>query len=265
MDHLEKIGEGLNAVVYDNQDGTVLKVCKPDVPPHLYRQDYEISSKVAEHYENTAKVIGLKEMAPTPGIIFEKIDGPNLVQNIQENPVCVYRFARSFAETHFQIHQLRIDDIPKQKDTLLEQIQAVDAHQIDKDFIIRHLESLPDGMNLCHNDYMPTNMIYSRRGIVVVDWRTATAGNPASDVARTLLLMNVPKRDIGISLFDDIVRKAFTRQYLSHYGRIAAVSRKEIFDWLLPLSFIRLGENPSDRERKAIIRFLNSEINKLRA
>jgi hypothetical protein len=204
------IGRGLSADVFDNGDGTVLKVYRPDMPPSLYLQDYTISKKVSERYGNMPAVLGLTDALPYPGIILMR-----------------------------EILRAAIDDSIKAR-------------------ILAFLESQADEGRLCHNDYMPTNVVLAKGRAVVIDWRTATRGNPLADVARICILLRAPGKDISLSLYRDIVRKSFFDSYLKEYMKLAEVPEPEMTKWLLVLSAARLNERISKKEELKRLRFIEA-------
>jgi hypothetical protein len=258
------IGKGLNADVFDNGDGTVVKLYRPDMPESLYLQDYQVSKAVSKHYKNMPTVHGLKELTPYPGLILEKIDGLNLVEALSKDPLRIEMFAKEFAKTHFDLHRYSIEELPRQKDVLIADIRKANLPTEDIEDLIAHTRALPDGDRLCHNDFMPTNVIYSDRGMVVIDWRTATQGNNLADVARTVLLHEVPREDIGITASMDIVRQIFKSIYLREYLKLAQVAKSVFTSWMLPLSVIRLGEGVSEREKRILLRRINGGLKGLR-
>jgi len=259
------IGKGLSADVFDNGDGTVLKVYRPEMPATLYLRDYEISMAVSRHYEKMPVVYGLKDLKPYPGLIFEKIDGPNLLEAIGKNLFKTGSYAREFAKTHLDVHRHSCEGLPRQKDVLIHDIGKTALPRRDVDDIVAFTEALPDGDRLCHNDYMPTNVVLSERGIVVIDWRTAARGNALADVARTLILHEVPREDIGIPAVMDLVRRLFISVYLKEYLKLARVANAEVEKWMLPLSAVRLGEGVSEKEGRILLRRIGRQLEAYRS
>jgi hypothetical protein len=209
---------------------------------------------VAGLYSKAPAVHGLADQKPFPGIVFEKIEGPNLLEALGRRPLAAGAYARDFAEAHHDIHRHSGEGLPRQKDVLSLGIAKAPLPRGYIDEIAAFAEALPEGDRLCHNDYMPTNVIVSERGMVAVDWRTASCGNAMADLARTLILHEVPREDIGIPAAMDLVRRRFISAYVKEYLRLARVARAELEKWILPLSAIRLGEGVSEKEGKILSR-----------
>ena len=49
--------------------------------------------------------------------------------------------------------------------------------------------SLPDGDRLSHGDFHPANILMDGDEPVIIDWSNVTRGDPAADVARTLVIL----------------------------------------------------------------------------
>jgi hypothetical protein len=251
------IGEGLSAALFDNGDGTVTKRYFADMPPSLYRQDYEISKLISGCYRNSPRTLGLTDGDPYPGIVFEKVDGSNLVQELARRPFRVLRLARAFALLHADIHRHHVPGLPDQRRRLIE---GIDGSGIDPSIKARMRGFLlqPDGVDaLCHNDFMPTNVICSSAGMVVVDWRTADSGNPLCDVARTIVLNRVPRKDIGLSALHGAMRHIFVEAYKSAYVRAAGLRRSDLNRWIAVNAALRLGEGVSGREAARLLVLVN--------
>jgi aminoglycoside phosphotransferase (APT) family kinase protein len=75
-----------------------------------------------------------------------------------------------------------------------------------------------------HLDLHPDNVILSRRGPVVIDWRNARRGDGAIDVATTWLIMATSEiPDVGLKgRVIGLVRHLFVNAFLRHAGRAAA-------------------------------------------
>ncbi|WP_308530680.1 aminoglycoside phosphotransferase family protein [uncultured Paenibacillus sp.] len=88
-----------------------------------------------------------------------------------------------------------------------------------KQEIMDYLKSLPDGTRLCHGDFHPENVMIGERNWVI-DWMTGMIGNPAGDVARTLLLFRfgtLPD-EASSSIKDEVTKNnGFFRRTLQNF------------------------------------------------
>jgi hypothetical protein len=97
---------------------------------------------------------------------------------------------------------------------------------------------------------------------------TATAGNPAGDVARTKVILKYSKAPSHLPLMTRVVlnklKSIICNTYIKHYIKITGTIRKEINEWEFPVAATRLFENGPKEEKEALIKFINKELkNKL--
>jgi aminoglycoside phosphotransferase (APT) family kinase protein len=103
--------------------------------------------------------------------------------------------------------------------------------------LLSRLAKMPERDRLCHGDFHPINVLGETSQPIVVDWPDACRGDPAANVCRTYLLLNLRAEEIADPYFDA-------------YCRISNVPRGKILDWLLYVAAARLAEDaPDDRER----------------
>jgi aminoglycoside phosphotransferase (APT) family kinase protein len=127
------------------------------------------------------------EVEGRPGIVFERVEGPSLLEHAQARPWTLFEAVRLLAELHAQIHRCVAPvELPSQREWSAGDIDAVaDLSATEKEAARRCLAELPDGTALCHGDFHPGNVLITPRGPVIIDWETATRGHPLGDVACT--------------------------------------------------------------------------------
>ena len=122
--------------------------------------------------------------------------------------------------------------------------------------MLRRLERLPDGQAICHGDYHPGNLVITRRGPVVIDWMSASHGNPVADVARTTLMFRMagvpeyysPETQQAV----DQARRSFYEAYLSAYLSRRPFPVEEIEAWIPVLAAARLCEGIVEEEAELV-------------
>jgi len=99
------------------------------------------------------------------------------------------------------------------------------------------------------------------QGPVIIDWMTASTGNPWADVARTCLLLSngdvpedTPNRQLII-----LARRFFYRAYLNHYLDHAPQGRKQLLRWMPVLAAARLNENIQP-ERESLVELVRKGL-----
>ena len=124
------------------------------------------------------------------GIVYERIDGPLLREQIRSGESSAAEGARRLAALHVALHAVPIpaeSPLPRLRD-LIERWCAR-WPEAERARAAAELARLPAETGLCHGDLHPGNVIVHPRGLVVVDWVNASAGPLALDVARSFVLM----------------------------------------------------------------------------
>ena len=109
----------------------------------------------------------------------------------------------------------------------------------------------------------PGNVLLTPRGAVVIDWPTASCGNPAGDIARTLFLL----RQSGVSTalpwaqrsLIALARRRFGSVYVRQYQDLRPLDPRDVAAWRLPVLAARLGE-AIEGERAPLQRLIQREV-----
>jgi uncharacterized protein (TIGR02172 family) len=253
----QKIGEGNTAEVFSWGENDILKLFRQEFPIGAIEQEYRISKAVEELGVPIPKVKEMLEYEGRTGIVYEKIIGKSLLKLLSEKPWTVGSLAKKIARMHYDMHQQNAGGLPDCVETLRWRINQADLPQQQKEEVLKVLESLPKGNSVCHGDYHPGNILKSSERYVILDWMTATAGQPAYDVARTMyLIKDAALPDYfpsAVKLVMDWMRRRLANRYLSCYMRLSGLSKKEIDAWRLPLITARLTEWVPEIEKEALL------------
>jgi aminoglycoside phosphotransferase (APT) family kinase protein len=253
---IEIIGYGREAETLAWGENRVLRLLRD--PAHAERLDRErIALEVAGRAGvPVPAVFGEQTMDGRPGLIMQRIDGPDLLTLVGQRPWLVGRVARILGETHAPIHAATLDEgLP----TVHEKIRQLvtDSDLVPDRFrrpALEGLEALPAGSSLCHWDFQPANVIDSSSGPVVIDWTFAARGDAAADVARTLLILRIGEPSSNapfvIKRLDAVGRQLLTRLYLRAYRKNRAVDLGLVQRWEPLVALARLTAGvPEERPR----------------
>jgi aminoglycoside phosphotransferase (APT) family kinase protein len=241
------IGIGRTAEVYAWGSDRILKLYRADMPPEWVSLEARVG-RIAFDAGLAAPAVGeLLQMDGRTGLIYERITGPSMLDSLARGPWTLLRCARQFAEVHAAMHACRRPELPAQRAALIRAIgHAPSLVEPTRRRALEALSHLPDGDAVCHGDYHPDNIILSARGPIVIDWMTATHGNPAADVARTVLLFRVAVLPAGMRagkrIMTQLFRRVFLARYLQAYRRLRPVADAEIRAWTPVLAAARLSE-----------------------
>ena len=248
----QRIAQGRTAEIFAWGEDRALKLFRKDFPGASVGQEADITRKVHAAGLPVPEIEGVVEVEGRRGIVFARIDGPSLLENIASKPWTLAAAARLLAELHAAIHTRTLPELPSQRLRLESRIRGAEILTVStKDAVLRALGDLPDGSVLCHGDFHPGNILLSPRGAIVIDWMDASAGNPLADVARTAVLLRLgvlPPGTIGRWLLES-GRILFHRVYLRRYIQLRPVSREQIAAWHLPVAAARLAEDIPEQGR----------------
>jgi aminoglycoside phosphotransferase (APT) family kinase protein len=140
------IAAGRASEVLDLGDGLVFRRFKDGGHP---AREAAVMQHARAHGLPVPHVIEVRD----DGLVLERIDGPTMLEDLQQRPWRAFRDAQALARLHSRLHEIPFE-----------------------------------GNRLIHLDLHPGNVLLSPRGPVVIDWTNARAGAPALDVALTWVI-----------------------------------------------------------------------------
>jgi thiamine kinase len=246
-DELVRLGRGREADVFAWDAGRVLRLAHD--PAQADAMDREATVLAAAHRAG-APVPAYFERVQVdgrPGLVIERVDGPDLLSLLGARPWLIQSVARSSGRTHAELHALRA---PEEIGSIRESLGArLVSELVPPDLRERALELLeraPDGDCLCHGDFHPANMLRTGEKDVVIDWTAGARGDPDADVARTLLLLRIgavhEDAPVVINRLERIGRRLLVRGYLRSYRRRRPLDPGRVERWLRIVAAARLSE-----------------------
>ena len=254
---LSNSGRTAQVLVWDNN--RILKLFREGFTLSNVQYEERIARTVFEAGLPVPAVYGIVEVEERYGIVFDRVDGPSMGEEMLNKPRELTHLMELFAELHSKIHTTTVHGLPSQHQKLASKIQSTPRlSKKQRETALSALASLSEGNKLCHGDYHPFNILMSSRGPVVIDWVDATEGNPHADVARTLLLIQLAKPD----LIRDIEQRKARRNlyegnpldvYFKHYRQFQSLSQEQLDAWRLPIAAARLSEGLSLKEENRLL------------
>ena len=256
-----RIGAGREAEVLEAGDGRVLRLLwTAEQERWLDREEAALraasaaGAPVPAVYERTSE-------DGRPGLVMERLDGPDLLTRIGARPWTVLAAGRMLGRVHASLHEVRApQELADVKDTIRELLERR-ADLVPRDLSAKAREllaGLPDGDRVCHGDYHPGNVLLTEAGPRVIDWASASRGHPMADVCRTHLLVQLGEvpEDAPALLrrLDRIGRSLLLRSYLRGYGR---PDRELVDQWRAVLMIARLAED-IEAERPKLLKLLGA-------
>lgn len=256
------MGYGLTSDVFEWQNHTVLKLFKSHIEDQVIEYEALIHGIVYETEISMPRLIEEVEVDGRRGYIYQRINGTTLLFQITKKIWRTFFWGKLLARTQLEIHNKVALLLPDIKVRLREDINKVRSLPIETvSSLMLLIDTLPDGNRVCHMDFHPSNVFYYEKETTVIDWITASKGNPAADVARTYILMKygtLPKDiDRVFVWLYYLARQILVKTYIKTYLKESGLTWDEVSIWLKPVAAARLSEDISEEEKQILIdRFL---------
>lgn len=247
-DELQKIGEGLEAEIFAWEEGAILRLLRDPQAAEQNECQWAAMEAARSSGLRVPTVHGLTTVMNRPGMVMERLEGRDLMAEIGRRPWTVFRAARLSGEIHAQLHGVTApDSVAALRPKLRQEIESSSLVPAALAKVaLQALTGLPDGDKLCHGDFYPANLIISRDGPVLIDWTQVSRGDPAADVARTLLLVRVgelpPGTPILVRPIALVGRGLLASMYLRSYRHDRLLDMELVNRWWRPVVAARLAE-----------------------
>ena len=256
------VAQGRTAEIYVWDSSHILKLYHDWCPEDWAEYEGRVAGAIHNAGIPSPAVAGLVEVEGRRGLVYERIEGISMLQDMNARPWRMLNHARSLADLQIRIHRQSIEGLPSYKDRLKFDIQRAKALSEElRKKALDLLEALPDGQSICHGDFHPGNILLAKHGPVVIDWMTACSGSPWADVARSSLILQVGARAAGRQVHP-VIRlfiKLFHRLYLRRYLALASSPGTEVERWMPVIAAARLNENIIP-ERDALIKMIEEDL-----
>lgn len=250
---LKRIAEGREAEIFEWEPGSVLRLFRGQRDAASIAYECAAMEAVRAVVPLVPKVLGTTEVMGRPGIIMERIDGPDLLTIISKKPWTVWRSGRIAGEVHAQLHGIVA---PQSVPSLLDRARLDTSPLVPPQiaaWALRELATLPDGDRLLHGDFHPANILMAPTGPVVIDWPNTTRGNPDADLGRSLLMIRMgelpPGSPLLLRIGSRFARKLLRASYVRAYRRVRNFDAVTVARWERLRAADRLADGiPGERE-----------------
>jgi uncharacterized protein (TIGR02172 family) len=229
------IASGRTAEVYPFEQDKVLKLFFPTISQAWIAKEVDTGRYIQDAKLPVPRVYETMKLNDREGIVYERIDGLSLLNELARKPWKVVQHARLLANLHVQVHAVPAPaNLETQREWARGGIpETKKLSQELRESVLRLLDSMPDGNQLCHGDFHPGNIIMTHRGPVIIDWMTASKGVACGDVARTSTILEAAKVPEGTPMrwLLEWVRKLFLATYLKTYFQLRPVDKRSFTAW----------------------------------
>jgi aminoglycoside phosphotransferase (APT) family kinase protein len=256
-DDLELLGAGREAEVFAWESGHVLRLARD--PSDTGMIEREVIALRAAHAAG-ASVPAVYERVTLdgrPGVVLERVDGIDLLDWLAARPWAVRSVGRTLGAEHAALHRVEAPaGLPDLRDELRHRLGSPLVPDDVRARALERIGGLPDGDRLLHGDFHPANLLRTADGCVVIDWTNGMSGDPASDVARTILLMGGGKLADGtpfvVRVIAPVARRLLVNGYLRAYARDTPLDSGLVGRWLPVWAAARLAED-IEQEREFLL------------
>jgi hypothetical protein len=182
-------------------------------------------------------VHGVIEQDGRWGIVSDRVEGASFAQRMLADPALMTEYVKALIDLQLRLHQAAAPFFTDVKQRLANHISHAPQLGLErKDALITALQAMPDGVQLCHFDFHPMNVLGAVSTPVVIDWCDACRGTAAADSCRSHVLL-------------EIHAEALAGPYLEHYCKISRRYASELLAWRPFMLAAKLIETPTEAPR----------------
>lgn len=241
------IGQGRTAKVYTYGEDRVIKLFNEEVSETFIDYEFKIACIASEQSDHAPRVYEKTNLNGQIGIVYEQLKGLDLKDLLLKKRWSPMKVGEGFLACMEAIHRVEAQDLMEQFAYFERKILLTQALTTgEKEKILTYLRGLPEGKSLCHGDLHPENIIYHNKRFVAIDWTNAYSGNPASDIARTRIMLTTP---YYWKLFSPILAPFVFLINRLILNRLMRDQRSVVDAWDLPVWAARLHEGVPCEEK----------------
>lgn len=241
----QRIGIGNTAIVYEWEEGRVLKLFKPGYPRQAVEREYENARAIENMDFPKVRAYELIVYDGRPGIVYEKVEGESLLDWLMRTGD-IKGCAAHMSKLHKKIIQSKVSGLLGYKEFLKNSIEEAGPLK-DKEKVLKMLGELPSGNTLCHGDFHPGNIFISGGQTRAIDFMNVCEGHFLYDIARTTFLIEYSPVPAETETEDKEMLLDLKKTLVDLYLAKMDVSRVMIQEYIPVLMAARIGESLSSK------------------
>jgi thiamine kinase-like enzyme len=238
------IGIGNTAVVYEYEEGKVLKLFNEGYPKEAVEREFYNAKAIKKMDFSKPKAHEIIFCEERIGIVYDKARGESLLDWVMKTGN-LKECAKYMAKLHRSILSNRISNVPDYKEFLKNNIVNIPTEDLKKrEEMLQVIDKLPEGNTLCHGDFHPGNILIQNGQAMVLDFMNICKGSFLYDVARTVFLIEYTPVPKEVTDRERILK--FKKMLADLYLMEMNVTREDIRDHLSVIIEARKGECPDE-------------------
>jgi uncharacterized protein (TIGR02172 family) len=242
LNQADVVGRGFTSDVYAWGSKRVLKLFHAWVPHARAAREFLITRAVHTAGLPVPEPFEVVTVGDRAGVVLERVEGISMLVHFQKTPWKLFTAIGELADLQVRMHAIRApSELPSQRDRLATGIEmSTTLSVLEKEAARAALACLPDGTAICHGDFHPENILFTKNGPMIIDWSSGSRGDPLGDVACTARLIRIAKLPPWTPAYMHhllkcsriLLHRAYTRKLLQHYQ----ATRQQIRAWDVPLT-----------------------------
>lgn len=243
---INPIAERKTKTVYRDGDKTI-KLFVENYSKANILNEALIQSRVEENTDlKISRLLEVSKIQDRWALVTEYVEGTPLDVLMKEYPEKEEEYLEFFVNVQMEVLSKRVPLLNRTKDKYKRKL--TEAQNIDENAkyeLLQRLEGMKNHDELCHGDFVPSNIIVKENGdYSIIDWSHATIGNASGDVANTFLLFTTEQKS------------ELAEKYVELYCKKTGTDKKEIQRWIPIVAAVRKTYNKPEEQE-----FLNNWIN----
>lgn len=185
-------------------------------------------ARVEETDLNIPKIRDIEVIDGKWSIVMDYIEGMTLEDLMKSDPKKEDEYLEFFVDLQRKVLSKRVPMLNKLKDKMQGRISMAKLDATSRYDLHTRLDALPKHLNLCHGDFVPSNIIITADGTpYIIDWAHATQGNASADVAYTYLKFYLEGKEALAEKYLNLycLKSDTAKQYVQKWIPIVAASR----------------------------------------
>lgn len=245
---LRRLASGNEADVFVLDHQRVLKLWRARSSTVRAEREAEVTEAVRKVGAPAPRVLDLTHHDGRPGIVFDRLDGPDLHDALRQRPWELSRIAGELVRAQGLVAAV---PAPPQLPGISELIEdAIARVEPDVRTIARQLLDSVRGesSSLCHGNLHLGNVVRHQSELMVIDWGDAAAGPPDAETAMTIVRYHVAVARAGDPWLIRASQAPARWLLLRAYRRITGELTPQARAWIGIRAAERLAEgNPRER------------------